>query len=716
MKKQYNLLVSFDDRYVDKAMKMLFSLKLFNDCFFNVLIYYIDLSSESILKVKKFFKDNKIGKVNFYKYEIDTSLFPIYLDHTSVETYIRLFVPFILSENIDKILYLDCDIICNGDITNLYDTDISNYYVAASVNKPPIGSEDFNIDMNINLGLPKDNKYINAGVLLINVKKIKEDYSIEKINNFISDKKEILIMQDQDIINKLFYKKIKIFSNIYNYQINSYSDDKINNKAVLIHYSDSLKPWNSNYTSKKKAKFYYDILKKLGKNDELEYLLSNSVDIIIPIYNSKSTLERALNSILKLNNKDEIKVYIIDDGSKEKYDEIINKFKNNLNITYHKFKVNEGPGYARNYGISISNSKFISFLDSDDYYSSEYSIIELVDEINKTGADEVRSTFKRIGSDYELDFRYDSFGVHGKLYRRSFIENNNIKFSETRSFEDTYFNNLIYLNDGIISDIEDLTYYWHEGSASLSVLESEENKLIDYVSNMYNLLKDNIEKDTEKLACLFVDCLFYAYSNYNSVADSYIEKIVTLMMQNNINIDNIINEVYYDSKIEFNKFISRYKKKDLKVINNYNLSNVEEKNKLLKNIFADYGDDNLIEVPINTNCGGKNVHIGSGVYINYGLSLVDNGNIYIGDDTFIGPNVNILTLNHAVDPQERIDGGLEIKDVNIGKNVWIGAAVVILPGVTIGDNSVIGAGSVVTKDIPNNCLACGNPCIVIKKI
>ena len=189
--KKYNILISFDDNYVDKAMNMLYSLKKNNnDIFFNIYIYYINLSDESITKTNEFCKKYNIGNIIFKKYDANMSNCPLFLGHTTVETYIRLFVPFILDEDVDRMLYLDCDIICNGDISKLYETNLDKYYFAACQNVPPLDTTGWNETMNINLELPEDNKYINAGVLLINFKKYKKDYSIEKINDFIEENHE----------------------------------------------------------------------------------------------------------------------------------------------------------------------------------------------------------------------------------------------------------------------------------------------------------------------------------------------------------------------------------------------------------------------------------------------------------------------------------------------------------------------------------------------
>lgn len=104
------------------------------------------------------------------------------------------------------------------------------------------------------------------------------------------------------------------------------------------------------------------------------------------------------------------------------------------------------------------------------------------------------------------------------------------------------------------------------------------------------------------------------------------------------------------------------------------------------------------------------------MYANFNLTMVDDGNIYIGNGAMFDPNVTIATANHPIVPELREKGLQYNKDVHIGNNVWIGAGVVIVPGITIGDNAVIGAGSIVVKDIPAGVVAVGNPCRVLRKI
>ena len=151
----------------------------------------------------------------------------------------------------------------------------------------------------------------------------------------------------------------------------------------------------------------------------------------------------------------------------------------------------------------------------------------------------------------------------------------------------------------------------------------------------------------------------------------------------------------------------------------YNATRPSEEAKraeMLKDIFAEVGENCYIEQPFYANFGGKHVHLGKQVYANSHLTLVDDTHIYIGDYTMIGPNVTLATAGHPILPELRVKGLQFNMPVHIGKNCWLGAGVVVMPGVTIGDNSVIGAGSIVTKDIPANVVAVGNPCRVLRKI
>ncbi|WP_050183519.1 DapH/DapD/GlmU-related protein [Domibacillus robiginosus] len=141
----------------------------------------------------------------------------------------------------------------------------------------------------------------------------------------------------------------------------------------------------------------------------------------------------------------------------------------------------------------------------------------------------------------------------------------------------------------------------------------------------------------------------------------------------------------------------------------------EKRMELIHEIFGAVGKSVWIEPPL-TFARGKTVTIGDDCYINANLTLVDDYQITIGNGVLIAPNVTITVTGHPVHHELRKHGEMYTFPVTICDNVWIGANVVILPGVTIGENSVIGAGSVVTKDIPKNVIAVGNPCRVFREI
>lgn len=142
----------------------------------------------------------------------------------------------------------------------------------------------------------------------------------------------------------------------------------------------------------------------------------------------------------------------------------------------------------------------------------------------------------------------------------------------------------------------------------------------------------------------------------------------------------------------------------------------EKREAMLREMFAEIGEGCYIEPPLHANFGGAHVHFGKGVYANFNLTLVDDTHIYMGDYTMLGPNVTIATAGHPILPELREKGYQYNMPVKIGRNCWLGAGVIVLPGITIGDNTVIGAGSVVTKDIPPNVVAVGNPCRVLREI
>ena len=149
--------------------------------------------------------------------------------------------------------------------------------------------------------------------------------------------------------------------------------------------------------------------------------------------------------------------------------------------------------------------------------------------------------------------------------------------------------------------------------------------------------------------------------------------------------------------------------------NNTRPTDGKRRQTLLRQIFEDLGEGCYIEPPLHANWG-SHTHLGNKVYANFNLTLVDDTHIYIGDNVMFGPNVTLCTAGHPIEPELRRQVYQYNFPIHIEENVWIGAGVIVLPGVTIGKNSVIGAGSVVTRDIPENVVAMGTPCRVARPI
>lgn len=141
----------------------------------------------------------------------------------------------------------------------------------------------------------------------------------------------------------------------------------------------------------------------------------------------------------------------------------------------------------------------------------------------------------------------------------------------------------------------------------------------------------------------------------------------------------------------------------------------DELKALLNKLTQKQLDNVFIQAPFYCDYG-INLELGANVFMNFNCTILDCAKVKIGANTLLGPNVQIYTPLHPIDPDERKTWKEYAKPVTIGENCWIAGNVTILPNVTIGDNTIIGAGSVVTKDIPANVIAVGNPCRVIKKI
>lgn len=144
-------------------------------------------------------------------------------------------------------------------------------------------------------------------------------------------------------------------------------------------------------------------------------------------------------------------------------------------------------------------------------------------------------------------------------------------------------------------------------------------------------------------------------------------------------------------------------------------SETDRRTEILHRLLGHIEGEILIEAPFFCDYG-YNISVGKNFYSNHNLVILDGAKVEFGDNVFIAPNCGFYTAGHPIEASERNKGLEYAKPIKVGNDVWIGGNVCVMPGVTIGDNCVIGAGSVVVKDIPANSVAVGNPCHVVRTI
>ena len=251
-----NIVFSINRKFLQQLCTTIVSVLENNFCNINIIILHSDLNEKDIsiielLKLK--YKNLKIEYINVDKKHFENLKNNI--EYISIETYYRYAIAEFITE--EKCLYLDADIIVNGNLENLYNTDIEDFYCA--------GVKDLFIecqDYKKTIDLSEQNIYINAGVLLLNLKKMKEDNIYKLLLDNTENYQDKIKFQDQDIINITFKNKIKEVDSINNFTSMSIEFEKEKSKnAVIIHYTGAKKPWHFKY----KDKFYKKIWQKYNK-------------------------------------------------------------------------------------------------------------------------------------------------------------------------------------------------------------------------------------------------------------------------------------------------------------------------------------------------------------------------------------------------------------------------------------------------------------------
>lgn len=278
------------------------------------------------------------------------------------------------------------------------------------------------------------------------------------------------------------------------------------------------------------------------------------IDIIIPAYNAHKTIEKTLYSIAYQDIINNINVYVINDSSNEDYSKIIKHFKHFMKIKEIKLKKNSGPGVARKTGIINSNSKYIMFIDSDDVLYDCFSVKRLYDCIENTNADVVIGNFYEECDDYIYEHNEDNIWLHGKIYRRKFLEANEINFNNSRLNEDNGFNQLVFLCNSKVYYINNYVYIWCNNKNSITRKDNHSamyELLLGYIYNITWSLENAIKRncDQNKIANLSFISLMAIYSHYLSFKEKNKQKEI---LEQSKKIKKILDkyEISNEKKIE----------------------------------------------------------------------------------------------------------------------------------------------------------------------
>ncbi len=284
------------------------------------------------------------------------------------------------------------------------------------------------------------------------------------------------------------------------------------------------------------------------------------IDIIIPCYNTHQTLHKPLDSIVKQTMRNDIKVLLVDDCSDENYDSFIEEYKDRLNISVIRLKKNSGPGIAREIGIRKTNGKYITFMDSDDCFIEPTSVEDLYTYAER-GFDLVKSIEydQKRGSIKLLDGN-----LHGKLYRREYLEKKDIHFNDTRFHEDNYFNKLVEISGAKIVNIASHTYFYTYNKKSITNSNTKEiDRLEIFLRNYRDLYeiakKNNYRKD--KVAIMLKRKYSYLRKLYLKVNDKEKKIVKDLVYKYDKKAYSLLGLNYYffmkNRNIYLNEFLEK---------------------------------------------------------------------------------------------------------------------------------------------------------------
>ena len=293
------------------------------------------------------------------------------------------------------------------------------------------------------------------------------------------------------------------------------------------------------------------------------------IDVIVPAYNSQEFIDDCLTSISLQSIKDKIKVTIVNDGSLNDYKKSVDFFKKYIDVREIGYKNNKGPGHARKYGINHTKGKYIVFIDSDDSFYDKFSLEKLYNKISKNDLDYVNSAFYEEVNGYLYIKEEDNSWLHGKIYKREFLEDNNIDFNDTRCNEDNGFNALVLLSKPKKAYICEATYIWKANMSSITRRNNYEYQytgLFGFIDNIVWALemKKSDKTNLYNVSKMALETLYYLYLCYQAF---YFKDNIDDLIKSSSKLYKFY-KLYDFNKFEFIKIINEELERNKKYFDN----------------------------------------------------------------------------------------------------------------------------------------------------
>ena len=441
--------------------------------------------------------------------------------YITLPTYYRCIIPQ-LKLNLERILYLDVDIIVKGDIQELFNTNLDNKVLGAIKD---LGDSYYIKRLKFNVEIDPSHTYFNAGVLLIDCKKWREQNISEKLFNTEKKYRGKLLCNDQDVLNK-------VFENNYKMLLEKFNALTLKGDTVIRHYYSKPKPWEIKQDIKNSSQLLQDVdlfWYYAQKTPYYEQLCANcqykspaqiqllmlykkkfsamgkKVSVIIPVYNAAQYLERCLDSVINQTLKD-IEIICINDCSTDNSLEILEEYASKDNrIKIIDFKENKGVAAARNAGINEAQGEYIGFVDPDDYIDSDF-YAQLYKKAYETKADIVKGndinvvycdgTKKMLPQNESIKEHKINFWVQftTAIFKKDFLIKNNIEFPEEMNVcEDIVFVTKSAILTNLIEIVPNANYYYIRRDDSLDSNQYNSQKIdsvINYVRTITNFIKE----------------------------------------------------------------------------------------------------------------------------------------------------------------------------------------------------------------------------------